>query len=187
MEMEDRVIVDFYIQRNERAISESAAKYGAYCGTVAQNILSSHEDAEEIVNDTWLAAWCDIPPSQPDCLRAYLGRITRNLALSRWRSLHAQKRYAGMERLLSELEDCLPADGGPERSFEQRELSRLLSAWLSGLAPEERQLFVRRYWHGVPVKGLAREAGITQNAMTQRLLRLRRSLKARLEQEGVEL
>ena len=185
--MEDEKILDLYIQRNERAITETAAKYGAYCGAVADKILGCPEDTEEILNDTWLAAWKDIPPRQPGCLRAYLGRITRNLALSRFRFYRTKKRYAGLETLLSELEDCIPAPGTPETELERRELSRLISSWLGGLEPEQRQLFVRRYWHGVPVRRLAREAGIGQNAMAQRLARLRQSLKARLEQEGAEL
>ena len=185
--MEDKTILDLFVQRNERAITETAAKYGAYCGAVADKILGCPEDTEEILNDTWLAAWRDIPPSQPACLRAYLGRITRNLALSRFRFYRTKKRYAGLETLLSELEDCVPAPGTPETELERRELSRLISRWLDGLEPEQRRLFVRRYWHGVPVRKLAREAGVGQNAMTQRLARLRQSLKARLEQEGAEL
>ena len=185
--MEDKTILDLYVQRSERAITETAAKYGPYCGAVADRVLGCPEDTEEILNDTWLAAWNDIPPSLPACLRAYLGRITRNLALSRFRLYHTKKRYAGMETLLSELEDCLPDPRTPEEELDRRELVRVLQGWTDSLGPEERRLFVRRYWHGVPVKQLAREAGIAQNAMAQRLARLRRSLKTRLEQEGADL
>ena len=185
--MEDESILEYYVRRDERAIAETAAKYGPYCAVVAENILGCPEDVEEILNDTWLAAWTDIPPSRPACLRAYLGRITRNLALSRFRFFHTKKRYAGLESLLSELADCVPAAGTAETELERRELSRLISAWLDGLEAEQRRLFVRRYWHGVPVKRLAREAGIGRNAMAQRLARLRQSLKTRLEQEGETL
>lgn len=185
--MEDKTIMELYFRRSERALDETAAKYGAYCRAVAQNVLTLPEDAEECVNDTWLAAWNDIPPSRPDSLRAYLGRITRNLALTRWRAMHAQKRFAGMEALLSELEDCLPAPDSVEREVERAELSAVLRAWVDSLDTPQRQLFVRRYWHGVPVKQLAREAGVSQNTMAQRLLALRRKLKTRLEQEGFGL
>lgn len=185
--MEDAVIIDLYIQRNQRAIAESSAKYGAYCGAVAGNILGSPQDTEEVLNDTWLAAWNDIPPSQPQCLRAYLGRLTRNLAISRYRFFRARKRYAGMEQLLSELEDCIPAPERVEERLEQAELAQALRDWVDSLEPQQRQLFVRRYWHGVSVKQLAREAGLSQNNMAQKLLRLRRALRTRLEQEGVLL
>ncbi|MBO4419733.1 MAG: sigma-70 family RNA polymerase sigma factor [Oscillospiraceae bacterium] len=185
--MEDKTIINLYFQRNQRAITETAAKYGAYCTTVAENVLGCPEDTEEIVNDTWLAAWNDIPPSEPGCLRAYLGRLTRNLAISRYRLFRSKKRYSGMETLLSELEDVIPGGRTPEEELEGRELARTLQNWVDSLEAPEGQLFVRRYWHGVSVKELAREAGITQNAMTQRLLRLRQSLRKRLEQEGVAI
>ena len=185
--MEDATIIDLYVQRNQRAIEETAAKYGGYCSAVASNLLGCPEDTEEIVNDTWLAAWNDIPPSQPSCLRLYLGRLTRNLAVSRFRFARSKKRYAGMESLLSELEEVVPGGTSPEEALAGKELALCLQGWVDSLEREERQLFVRRYWHGVPVKQLAREAGISQNAMTLRLSRLRRSLWARLEQEGVEL
>lgn len=182
--MEDKTIIDLYVQRNQRAVAETAAKYGAYCAAIADRVLGCPEDTEEIVNDTWLAAWNDIPPSQPVCLRAYLGRLTRNLAISRYRFFRSKKRYAGMETLLSELEDCVPGGRSPEEELEGKELARLLRDWADGLEPESRQLFVRRYWHGVSVRQLAREAGVSQNAMTQRLARLRRALRSRLEEEG---
>lgn len=185
--MEDKIILDLYIQRNERAISETSRKYGAYCGTVADRILNSPEDTEEILNDTWLAAWNDIPPSLPQCLRAYLGRLTRNLAISRYRFFRTRKRYRPMEQMLSELEDCVPAPDRVEDRVEGMELRQVLRDWVDSLGPEDRCLFVRRYWHGVAVKQLARETGLTQNAMAQRLLKLRRGLKARLEREGVYL
>lgn len=185
--MEDAAILDLYNRRSEQAIFETADKYGPYCGAVARNILTVPEDVEECLSDTWLAAWNDIPPSRPNCLRAYLGRLTRNLAITRWRYTHAEKRYAGLEVLLSELEDCIPARGGVEERLEQRELSRLLSAWLDSLSEADRRLFVRRYWYGAAVKDLAREAGLRDNLMAQRLFRLRRGLKKRLEQEGVTL
>lgn len=187
MAVEDHSIIELYFQRSERAIDETAAKYGSYCGTVARNILTVQEDAEECVNDTWLAAWNDIPPSRPTCLRAYLGRLTRNLAISRWRFSHAARRYSGMETLLSELEDCLPSQNDVERELEREALSAVLRAWVGGLGEDDRALFVRRYWYGVSVKQLSAEAGRTQNATAQRLWKLRRSLKTRLEQEGLFL
>ena len=106
--MEDKLIVDLYHARNEYAIVESEKKYGAYCRSIARNLLTLREDAEECVSDTWHAAWNRMPPEWPDCLKAFLGRITRNLSISRFRSGQAQKRR-GVEVLLSELEECVPS------------------------------------------------------------------------------
>ena len=43
------------------AVLALAEKYGAYCHTVAHNILGDHPDAEECVNDAYLAVWNGVP------------------------------------------------------------------------------------------------------------------------------
>ncbi len=101
--MDDNKIIELYFARNEAAVAETEKKYSGYCGAVARNILNKREDEEECLNDTWLAAWNDIPPSRPSVLRAYLGRITRNLSLNILRRRSAQKR-GGLEAFLSELD-----------------------------------------------------------------------------------
>lgn len=182
--MDDAAIVELYWARNEDAIVQTQQKYGPYCRAIARNILSSPEDAEECVSDTWYNAWNAMPPQRPDSLSAFLGRIVRNLSISRWRREKAQKRYAGLEAQLSELEDCLPAPAGVEEAVEGKELTALLERWLEGLEQEERVLFLRRYWYGVPVKDLAKVRGMGANQMAKRLLRLRKDLKGFLEREG---
>lgn len=184
--MDDDRIIELYFRRDETAIAETDRKYGAFCRRVAINILSIREDAEECVNDTYHAAWSKMPPELPQSLRAFLGRITRNLSISRYRANHAQKRYGGMEVLLSELDDCVPSGERVEQTADRHALSALISGWLDTLSAEDRALFVRRYWYGDAVQALARECGCTPNQMAQRMLRLRKSLKAVLEQEGVE-
>jgi len=47
VEMEDASIVALYWARDERAVTESASKYGAYCHAIARRILENPEDAEE--------------------------------------------------------------------------------------------------------------------------------------------
>ena len=185
--MEDSQIIDLYYARNEDAIVQTDAKYGPYCRTIAKNVLSFYEDTEECVNDTWLAAWNRMPPDLPRCLRAFLGRITRNLAISRVRANRAQKRYNGMEVLLSELAECIPAARTLEEEIDSRRLGEVLSQWLDTLDREDRILFVRRYWYGERVMDLAAEQGVWPEKLTQKLLRLRKKLRKALEQEGVDL
>ena len=93
--MEDKIIIDLYWKRSENAIMETSKKYGGYCFCIANNILSSKEDSEESVNDTWLAAWNTIPPKRPDILAVFLGKITRYISLDRWRKRTAVKRGGG--------------------------------------------------------------------------------------------
>ena len=181
--MEDSEIVDLYWRRDERAIGETEKKYGPLCRSIAGNILGT-EDAEECVNDALHQAWMSIPPQRPDRLGSWLGKVTRNLALNLWNKKRAQKRYAGMTALLSELEDCVPAPGGVEREIEDKELSAAIDGWLRALPREDRVLFLRRYWYGVELRELAAERGISLNRLAQKMFRLRRNLKDTLEKEG---
>ena len=185
--MEDEQILALYWQRDERAIEETAKKHGDFCRGIAKNILSVEEDAEECVNDTYHRAWTSIPPQRPAGFRAWLGRVVRNIALNLWDRNHAQKRYAGMTALLSELEDCVPSPLTVEQEIETKELTAIIERWLRSIGREDRALFVRRYWNGTALNELARERGVPPGKLAQRMFRLRLSLRAALEKEGVQL
>ena len=183
--MEDLQIIDLYWLRDEQAIRETDGKYGAFCHRLAMNILGSFQDSEECVSDTYGRCWDTMPPQRPGSLRSYVGRIVRNLSISRYRANHAQKRFAGVEVLLSELEDCVPTPDHVQQAGEAGELATLVSDWLDALSREERALFLRRYWSGESVAELAGELGLRPNALTKRLLRLRGQLRRYLEERGV--
>ena len=184
IEMEDSQIIGLYFKRDEAAISETRAKYGAFCHKIALNILSINEDAEECVNDTYLRAWSSMPPQKPDRLGAWLGKVVRNIAINLWKKKHRQKRYAGMEQLLNELEDCIPSPVTVEQEIEEQKLTEVINTWLASLPQNDRILFVRRYWNGETVAYLARESGMSPANMAKRMYRLRKNLKFRLEEEG---
>lgn len=185
--MEDSEIVALYWARDEAAIEETQRKYGPLCRSLAKSILQADEDAEECVNDALHHAWNAIPPQRPDRLGAWLGKVTRNLALNLWDKNRAQKRYGGIEALLDELADCVPAPGGVERELEGQELSAAIDRWLRALPREDRVLFLRRYWYGAELRELAVERGVSPNRLAQKMLRLRRSLKNTLEKGGFSL
>ncbi len=184
--MNDEQIIRLYFDRDQTAIAETDRKYGTYCYSIASNLLG-REDSEECVNDTYHTAWTRIPPEVPQSLKAYLGRIVRNISISRFRRSHAQKRNSGANVLLSELEDCLPSAETVESEVDSRELSRLISSWLATLSGDDRALFVLRYWHGTAVQDLAEKCGCTPNALSLRIRRLRKSLKHYLEAKGVAI
>ncbi len=186
--MEDAAIIELYWGRDESALFESERKYGAFCRAIALNILAIREDAEECVNDTWLHAWNAIPPARPSPLRAFLGRITRNLSLDRFRASRAQKRGGGnMGLLLDELEQCLPAAGTVEDSFDVQETAALISRFLDDQPPVQRQMFLRRYWFGDSVAEIARRFAAREGTVKSNLFRTREKLRLTLEREGVAL
>lgn len=181
--MEDGQIIDLYWNRDQRAIRETDGKYGKLLGSIAWNLLRSREDSEECVNDTYLRAWEAIPPARPGAFRTWLGRITRNLSLDRWKRRDAEKRGGGPEPLLGELEDCLPARRG--RSVEDLELAEALNAFLRDLSAEARAMFLRRYWYGESVAEVAAALGCGEGKVKSSLFRSRRALREHLEREGI--
>ena len=185
--MEDSDIIELYWRREERAITETDAKYGAFCHALAMNLLGVREDAEECVNDTYHAAWKAMPPERPHRLRAWLGKVVRNISVSLWQHNHAKKRCSGADVLLSELGDCVPAARDVESEVENAELGRVISSWLRTLTADDRALFVRRYWYGTALATLAEERDMPANRLAQHMYRLRLSLRKALEREGIAL
>ena len=184
--MEDRGIIDLFWKRSEQAISEMDKKYGRYCGTIAMNILGNHEDTEECVSDTWMRAWNAIPPARPLILKAFLGRITRNLALNMLEKMRAGKRGGGEgTAVLEEIEECVPDHGAEVWSADRYVLTETLNRYLKGLPEEKRTIFIRRYWYMDPVKEIAESMGIGESKVKMTLLRMRKELAAVLDGEGI--
>jgi len=185
--MDDREIISLYWQRDERAISETSARYGNYCLAIARNILTDAFDSEECVNDTWLRAWNSMPPHKPDLLSSYLGKITRNLSLSRLRERLAHKRGGGEAVMaLEELSDCVPGRFSVEDEAAARELGRKLNAFVAALGREERDVFVSRYWFGAPISLICERTGSKSARVKSMLLRTRRRLLKYLEEDAYD-
>ena len=184
--MEDQQIVKLYLERSEDAIGQTALKYGNYLHTIAYHILENQEDSEECVNDTYWKAWGIIPPRRPKRLSVFLGKITRNLSLDRFRRYTAEKRGGGEIMVaLEELGDCVSDLGTGEEQFEKMLLTEVLNRFLASLAPEHRMIFMRRYWYVSSVKEIAEDFGITESKVKMSLLRSRNRLKEILEKEGI--
>ena len=186
--MEDRQIIALYNERSEAALSETEKKYGRYCRTIAYNILNNEEDSEECVNDTWLRAWEAIPPQCPESLAAFLGKITRNLALNLYKHKNREKRGGGQTMLvLDELAECVPGTDSTEETVEEVLLTEVLNGFLEELPTEKRKIFMRRYWYMSSVKEIAKDYGLSESKVKMTLLRLRSKLKTVLEKEGILL
>ena len=186
--MDDRQILKLFEERSEAAISETAAKYGKYCHTIAYNILCNEEDTEECVNDTYLKAWDSIPPQVPHKLSAFLGKITRNLTLDKYRYYSREKRNNGQTALaLEELLDCIPATDSTEQAVSDKFLVEVLNRFLEELPEEKRKIFMKRYWYLHSVQEIAEEFAVSESKVKMTLLRTRSKLKQVLEKEGIYL
>lgn len=186
--MEDEKIIELYWSRNEEALVQTNRKYGSFCYGIAHNILKNEEDAEECVNDTYLGAWKSMPPRRPERLSTYLGKITRNLSLNRFKQYNARKRRHGQtELVLSELEDCIPSETSVEQIVEEKVLVKSINQFLWEQPEQKRNIFISRYWFLYPIRDIAKNYSISESKTASLLFRMRNELKIYLEQEGITL
>ena len=183
--MKDEELIELFYARSERAITETSQKYRCFCEKIANNILNNRQDTEECMSDSLLKVWNSIPPARPSSLAAYLARIVRNTALHVYERKCAQKRGSGaFALLLSELEECV-GDPSQDSVVESMLIRSVLNRFLDGLNPEQRAVFVRRYWTAQPIEQIAAEIGVSKSKVESMLFRLRNRLREELKKEGI--
>ena len=184
--MDDRRIVELFLERSEEAILETDIKYGRYCHKIAFNVLGNDEDSEECVNDAYMRAWGSIPPNEPDSMASYIGRITRNLALDKLRQKQSDKRGNGeVPVVLDELAECVSGHDELERRQDSAEIAAAIDSFLNELNSVERGVFMRRYWMMEPIADVANRYDISVSKTTTMLFRLRNRLKKHFMNEGI--
>ena len=182
--MDDLDIIELYFCRDEKALTETAHKYGNYCYTIAFNVLNSIEDSKETVNDTYLELWNTIPPDRPTFLSAFIGKITRRLAIGRWRKNTAVKRGNGeFEVTLDELSECISDNTNVEKIVEGKLVVSTINEFLKKLPDTERNVFICRYWYADSVKSVAKQFGFSKSKVKSMLMRTRTKLKQKLAEE----
>lgn len=185
--MEDSKIVELFFERSEQALTELSDKYEKLCKKISINILGSEEDALECINDSYLGMWNTIPPQKPDNLKFYLLRIVRNNAVKRFHSNTAKKRNSFYDVALQELEGCLPSEDTIEKELLSDEITSLINSFLEAQSKVNRIIFVRRYYFSDSVAEISKRVNLTENNVSVRLNRMRKSLKNHLEKEGIKI
>ena len=182
--MEDAKIIDLYFARSEDAICQTDAAYGKKLFALAQRILHDPQDSEESVNDTYMKTWQTIPPLRPKHFFGYLAKICRHFALDKLDWRNAAKRKAEVVSLTQEMELCIP-DTSREAEMESKELGRILDAFLREQTPENRMVFLRRYWYVDTIAEIAVRYHISESAVQMRLSRPRKKMAEYLAEEGI--
>ena len=183
----DNQIIELFFSRNNDALIRTDEKYGVYCRTVSLRILNDSQDVEECINDMLYQAWNSIPPTRPNSLKAYLGKVIRNISLNKLKHSNRQKRAANeCSVAFEELENVLTAaHNSVEEHLEAMALSKAINAFLDNQSAQNRKVFIARYWYFEPVSSIAKNLGISESKTKMILLRMRNSLKDYLKKEGV--
>ena len=185
--MDDIRIVQLYWDRDQKAITETATKYGNYCTFIAKNILGNNEDAEECVNDTYMKAWDAMPPHRPAMLATFLGKITRNVSFNRYKHNNADKRGRGeISIVLDELSECISGKNNIEQEIEYKELVKAIDSFLDTLSLEKRSIFICRYWYTDSIAEIAKQFNMRENTVSMILSRIRTKLQKYLIERGYE-
>ena len=183
--MDDSRIIELFEDRDESAIREVERKYSAFLKKIARNVLKSEQDVEECLSDAYYKVWNRIPPEKPRDLPAFLGKITRDEAISVYRARRSKKRIGSeYEISLDELCEVLPSADTPEEEFDARVLCDAIARYLGTLPERTRKIFIRRYFFFDPVKTIATSYGMSVSAVKAALFRLRTGLKEFLTKEG---
>ena len=186
--LSDEQIIDLYFARQERAIEETDRKYCQYLYTVAYNILANEQDTEECLQDTYLKTWNTIPPERPDVFRAFLAKITRNLALDRYEMDHRKKRVPASACVpLEEVQEFLPDDCDPSRQLQAAEIGRILTKYLESVSDRRLYVFVSRYFFALTIPQIAKRLHCSQSLVSKELAEIKRELRVLLEKEGIEV
>ncbi len=176
--MEDKEIIELFFARDQKGIAALVEKYGRLCRQVSMNVLGSLEDVDECLNDTWLAAWNQIPPRRPTSLAAYVAKITKNLSLKKYRDDRKKYRDTEIELCLDEMAEC----ASNQQAESVDELREMIEKFLDTLSAENRVIFVKRYWFDESIRDMAAETGLSENSVSVKLHRLRKRLKKYLQE-----
>ena len=180
--MDDSKIVDLYWARNEKAIDESDKKYGRMLHSLSYSLLSSREDAEECVNDTYIDAWGAMPTARPELLGAFLSKITRRISIDRFRASHREKR-GGIDNLCAELSECVSGGRTPSEEYDDGRISEEINGFLHEQPKERRVMFVLRYFYSKSIGEIAEKMSVSEPKVKTTLFRMRAELKERLEEQ----
>lgn len=177
--MTDSQIIDLFLKRLEQAITETDYKYGALCFQIASNILDSHEDCEECVNDTYMALWESIPPTIPKSLKAYTCKLVRFISISKARHNSSKKRNASFTESLDDLLNCISSESEytVDNEIQAKELGQIISCFLETLKKEDRVIFVLRYFYGESPESIAKRFSTSSHTISNKLYRTKNRLE----------
>ena len=143
-------------------------------------MCGSAEDAREVAQDTFLAAWRGLPAFRGDSrFSSWLYRLTTNAAID---FLRREKHHLG--NLPLEEAPERPDPQQPELLAEQREQQEALQRALDQLSLEHRQVLLLRVVQQMSYDEIAQALSLESGTVKSRISRARRQLREILLRQG---
>ena len=180
--LDDEQILILFQNRDEAAVRELSTKFRHYCFVIAYNVLENEHDAEERINDTWLRVWETIPPARPKSLKFYVGSITRNLALNKYKQ--QQNNGSHFQCVLDEIDMFLEGTENTTDELDKEAFIEMMNNFLHELSKRDRNIFIRRYYYSDSTQAIAKRYQLKESNVLVILSRTRKKLKQKLVKEG---
>jgi RNA polymerase sigma-70 factor (ECF subfamily) len=170
------------------AFGELVRRYEGKIFRLAQHITQNREDAEDVLQETFLKAYEHLDQFQGNSkFYTWIVRIAVNQALMKLRRRKAD-RSVSLDETIDTGEDTIVREiaawgEDPEQRFSREELGELLDSAVQGLEPPYRSVFVLRDIEDLSTEETADALGLSVPAVKSRLLRARLQLREKLTRQ----
>ncbi len=168
-----------------RAFSELVRRYESKIFRLAMHITQNQEDAEDVLQETFLKAYEHLDQFQGNSkFYTWIVRIAVNQALMKLRKRKSDKTVS-IDESIDTGEDTVAReiaswDENPEQRYSRDEINGILSAAVDSLAPPYRAVFVLRDMEELSTEETAEALNLSIPAVKSRLLRARLQLRDKL-------
>lgn len=172
-------------QGGAEAFNELAERYQRKIFRLAQNITQNPEDAEDVLQETFLKAYEHLPDFHGDSkFYTWIVRIAVNEALMKLRKRKWDK-TVWLDEPVNIGDDTVAREiavweDNPEQRYSKEELRDILDKAVNSLAPAYRTVFVLRDMEGLSTEETAQTLDLSISAVKSRLLRARLQLRDKL-------
>jgi RNA polymerase sigma-70 factor (ECF subfamily) len=170
---------------DDTAFSELLERYERKILRLAKNITQNDEDAEDVLQETFLKAYSHLDNFKGDSrFYTWIVRIAVNESLMKLRKRKSDKTVS-LDEQLDTGEDFLPReiavwDDDPEKTYSREEIRDILDQSVEALPEIFRSVFVLRDIEDLSTEETADALGISIAAVKSRLLRARLQLREKL-------
>jgi RNA polymerase sigma-70 factor, ECF subfamily len=167
------------------AFNELVRRYEGKIFRLAQHVTQNKEDAEDVLQETFLKAYEHLDQFKGDSkFYTWIVRIAVNQALMKLRRRKTDKSVS-LDETIDTGEDTVTReiaawDEDPEQRFSRDELGGILDSAVQSLEPLYRSVFVLRDIEELSTEETAEALGLSIPAVKSRLLRARLQLRERL-------